>query len=62
MGRNRGRVGLYLDVFNLLDSADHDIDYFYASRLRGEPAEGVGDIHYHPFEPRNVRVSLRYRF
>ena len=33
------------------DSDDHDIDYFYASRLPGEPEEGIEDLHYHPVEP-----------
>jgi outer membrane receptor protein involved in Fe transport len=51
-----------LDVINLLDAKDHDIDYFYASRLRGEPAEGVEDIHFHPIEPRTIRFSLTYKF
>jgi hypothetical protein len=46
------------DVFNLFDSNDDDISYFYASRLPGEPAEGIEDIHFHPLEPRTVRVSM----
>ncbi|KUJ83149.1 TonB-dependent receptor [Microbulbifer sp. ZGT114] len=53
---------LQLDVLNLLDSGDHDVDYFYASRLPGEPADGIEDIHYHIFEPRALRASVRYRF
>ena len=61
-GREWGRLGVYVDVFNLLVSDDHDIDYFYASRLPMEPADGVEDIHYHPLEPRNFRMSLRWRF
>lgn len=61
-GRQFGRFGAFVDVFNLLDTKDHDIDYFYASRLAGEPAEGVEDIHYHIFQPRSARVSLRYTF
>ena len=61
-GREWGRYGVYLDVLNALDSRDHDIDYYFASRLQGEPAEGVDDIHYHIFEPRSLRLSLRYRF
>ncbi|MDQ3228555.1 MAG: TonB-dependent receptor, partial [Pseudomonadota bacterium] len=52
VGKEWANVGLHLDVLNLLDSEDHDIDYFYASRLAGEPEEGVEDIHFHPFEPR----------
>lgn len=61
-GREWGRFGAFVDIFNLLDSKDHDVDYFYASRLPGEPAEGVEDIHYHIFQPRSVRASLRYSF
>jgi hypothetical protein len=51
-----------LDVLNLFNSKDHDIDYFYASRLPGEPPEGVNDIHFHPVEPRTVRFYLTYKF
>ncbi len=51
-----------LDVLNLFDSDDHDIDYFYASRLPGEPAAGVEDVHYHVFEPRQARLYLRRNF
>ena len=51
-----------LDVLNLLNSKDHDIDYFYASRLPGEPVAGVEDIHFHPMEPRTVRFYLTYKF
>jgi len=53
---------IQVDVLNLFDSDDHDIDYFYASRLRGEAAEGVEDIHYHVFEPRQLRVYLSRNF
>jgi TonB-dependent receptor-like protein/carboxypeptidase family protein len=51
-------VRLAVDVFNLLDATDSDIDYFYASRLPGEPAEGIDDVHLHPALPRTARVSL----
>jgi outer membrane receptor for ferric coprogen and ferric-rhodotorulic acid len=53
---------LKVDVLNLLDSDDHDIDYYYASRLPGEPAGGVEDIHFHILEPRTVRVYATYKF
>jgi hypothetical protein len=33
-----------------------------ASRLRGEPAGGVEDIHFHPAVPRTARVSLTLSF
>ncbi len=53
---------LALDVFNLFDRKASDIDYFYTSRLRGEPAGGVDDVHFHPVEPRTGRVSVTARF
>src|SRR2546422_10069097 len=55
-------VKIGVDVFNLLNAADSDIDYYYASRLPGEPAGGVDDIHFHPTLPRTARVSLMLGF
>jgi hypothetical protein len=51
-----------LDLLNLLNRANDDIAYYYTSRLPGEPAAGVPDVHLHPAEPRQVRVSLLRRF
>lgn len=53
-----------LDVFNLLDAADSDIDYYYPSRILalGEPAEGVEGVHFHPTLPRTARVNLTLGF
>ncbi len=45
-------------VYNLLDAAVSDIDYYFASRLPGEPLEGVNDIHFHPAVPRTARLSV----
>ncbi|MBU3076764.1 TonB-dependent receptor [Sphingomonas quercus] len=56
----RGRLKIGADLLNLFDARDADISYLYASRLRGEPDEGVADRHIHPVEPRQLRVSLRY--
>lgn len=56
----RGPVEVSLEAFNLLDSDDYDIAYYYASRLSGEPAEGVEDIHFHPLEPRSLRASVTW--
>lgn len=56
------RVRLSLDVFNLLDAEDSDIDYFYASRLPGEPSGGIDDIHLHPALPRSARIALTVGF
>jgi outer membrane receptor protein involved in Fe transport len=47
-----------LSIFNLFDNKASDIDYFYTSRLPGEPAGGVDDIHTHPAEPREFRLSI----
>jgi hypothetical protein len=56
------RYAVGLDVFNLTDAQVSDIDYFYESRLPGEPAEGVADIHTHPLESRSLRLSLTATF
>lgn len=53
---------LQMEVLNLLDSDDHDIDYYYASRLPGEPLGGIDDIHFHIFEPRQIRVQVSRLF
>ena len=55
-------IRIALDVFNLFDRKDSDIDYFYASRLRGEPAAGIDDSHFHPVEPRRFRLGLTANF
>jgi hypothetical protein len=57
-----GRYVLNLDVFNLTDAKVSDVDYFYESRLPGERAEGVADIHTHPLESRSFRLSLAATF
>jgi len=48
-------------VYNLFDSKDNDISYYYASQLANEPAP-VDDIHFHPVEPRTLRLTLRTTF
>ena len=62
VGYKYKRLTAQLDLLNALDSKDHDIDYFYASRLRGEPRAGIEDIHFHPVEPLTVRFYLTYTF
>lgn len=56
------RIHLVLDAFNLFDAKASDIDYFYTSRLPGEPDEGIDDVHTHPTLPRSVRAVLRVQF
>jgi outer membrane receptor protein involved in Fe transport len=51
-------VKLSVDLFNVLNAQVSDIDYYFASRLPGEPLEGVKDIHFHPAVPRTARVGL----
>ncbi|HEY4037873.1 MAG TPA: TonB-dependent receptor plug domain-containing protein [Burkholderiaceae bacterium] len=53
---------LALDVFNVFNRQASDIDYYYASRLRGEPTQGVNDVHFHPVEPRSFRLTLSMSF
>lgn len=65
-----GRVGfkispevrVLLEGFNLTDRKVSAIDYYYTSRLPGEPAEGVDDIHFHPIESGSFRLSLNADF
>jgi outer membrane receptor protein involved in Fe transport len=50
------------DVFNLFDGKVSDIDYYFASRLPGEPLGGIQDIHIHPAVPRTIRISAVIAF
>ncbi len=45
-------------LLNATNARDNDIAYYYASRLQGEPAGGVEDTHFHPVEPRQIRVRF----
>lgn len=56
-----GSLTLGAELFNVFDVKNADITYFYESRLAGEAA-GVEDLHVHPVEPRQLRVSLSFRF
>ena len=51
-------VKLELEGYNLTNRRDSSIDYYYASRLPGEPAGGVDDIHFHPLESRSFRLTM----
>jgi outer membrane receptor protein involved in Fe transport len=54
-------LSVTLSVYNLLGRHDYDIEYYYASQLRGEAAP-VNDVHAHPVEPRSLRASLSHYF
>ena len=64
-----GRLGyrfrsweVMIDVLNILNRQNDDIEYYYTSRLPGEPTAGVNDVHLHPMEPRQFRVTLTRHF
>ncbi len=65
-----GRIGykfspklrVELEAFNLTNRQASAIDYYYTSRLPGEPTAGVADTHFHPIESRSFRVSLNASF
>ena len=50
-----------LDGFNILNEKTHQIDYFYASQLRGETSP-VSDVHFHAVEPASVRLTVTKLF
>jgi outer membrane receptor protein involved in Fe transport len=55
----RKNVRLALDIFNLFNVTADDVDYYYVSRLPGEPAVGVADLMLHPVLPRTARINVR---
>ncbi len=50
-----------LDVFNVANVRWNDIEYYYVSRLRNEPAP-LADYVVHPGVPRTVRARIQYQF
>ncbi|HEY0437090.1 MAG TPA: TonB-dependent receptor, partial [Phenylobacterium sp.] len=56
------RLRVQLDVFNVTNSKDDAADYLYIDRLRGEPAQGVEDVHIHPLEPISARLAVTAKF
>ncbi|MBC8087222.1 MAG: TonB-dependent receptor [Phycisphaerae bacterium] len=57
-----GGLRVQVSMLNVFNSKADDIQYYYASRLKGEPAEGVDDVHFHPAEPRQLRFSVGWKF
>jgi hypothetical protein len=60
--RLSNRARLVVEAFNLFDAEVSDIDYYYRSRLAGEPADGVDDVHTHPALPRSARLGVHVSF
>jgi outer membrane receptor protein involved in Fe transport len=55
------RYKLSAALYNVFDSDDNDITYFYESQLADEAAP-IEDIHFHPVEPRTVRITISGMF
>ena len=55
-------VSIQLDAFNLFNARTNQIEYFYASRLPGEPIAGIEDRHVHAIEPLALRLTLAGQF
>ena len=60
--RVSARARVVLELFNIFDARVSDIDHFYASRLGGEPVQGVEDVHTHPALPRSARFGVQLSF
>jgi hypothetical protein len=56
------KARIILEGFYIFDAKVSDIDYFYRSRLPGEPVEGVDDRHLHPALPRSARLGVQLSF
>jgi hypothetical protein len=52
----------FVAVENLFDVDYREAQFFFTSRLRGEPATGVDDIHFTPGQPRAISGGIAWRF
>src|SRR5712692_6987474 len=55
------KTSINLDVFNLFNRKANDIEYYYESQ-RCPTCAPENDVHFHPAEPRTVRVALVARY
>lgn len=55
--RRFGPVEVTAEMLNMFDTARADADYYYASRLPGEPVDGIEGIHSRTVEPRMLRIG-----
>lgn len=56
------QVTLRAGIENLFDAEWNEAQFATTSRLAGEPAEGITELHFTPGAPRSVQVGLEYRF
>jgi outer membrane receptor protein involved in Fe transport len=52
----------FFTVENLTNTDWREAQFFFTSRLRGEPAAGIGDIHFTPGTPRSFFGGIAYHF
>ena len=57
-----GRFELFSELLNIFDSRRKDIEYFYATRLPGEPADGIEARNSRVVEPFTVRIGGKITF
>jgi outer membrane receptor protein involved in Fe transport len=57
-----GRLEAFFFIQNLLNTKWEQATFFFTSRLRNEPPEGVAGIHFVPGNPRNVLGGLAWYF
>ena len=57
-----GRLEAFLFIQNLLNTKWEQATFYFTSRLRNEPAEGVPDIHFVPGNPRYFLGGLAWYF
>ena len=57
VGYDFGRISLAADLINAFNAHNSEIEYYYVSRLPGEPAAGIADRHVKPIEPRQLRLT-----
>jgi outer membrane receptor protein involved in Fe transport len=55
-------IEVYADLLNIFNSRSDDIDYWYTTRLPGEPLGGVDGLNGRIVEPRQLRVGFRKTF
>jgi outer membrane receptor protein involved in Fe transport len=52
----------FASIENLTDVEWREAQFFFTSRLSGEPAAGVPDLHFTPGNPRTVLGGVAVRF
>ncbi len=49
-------------LLNAANARSSDVQYYYTSRIAGESGTGVADVHFHPVEPRMLRLGISRGF